>query len=230
VPAGKTLKIGGNVTVTGGTIDGEGALVGLPNTSGATATAPGLTAYSLDSTENYNPTGLTVVSASKDLKTGAVTVALGGTVSGGITDWQTNNMWGQPGANKPSSGNWSGLVFNGIPRAGLTSYSTIAIKQTNQSLRYYTGHENQSMFAATKPTAAVTGGADVWLDADNGYKDVFKWKQYAENTFTDKSDNSFSVLLWSGASPKTATLEITSGTEDDAYTVIVDWNGLTINS
>jgi hypothetical protein len=228
VPAGKTLKIEGNVTVTdSGTITGEGTLIGLPNASGATATAPGLTAYSLDSTSNYNPAGLAVVSASKNLGTGAVTVALGGTVSGGITDWQTTNVWGQKGTDAPTSGNWSGAVIKGILTTDALAANTV-IKQTSQSLRYYTGYTDILAQEPDEDSPPTTNTSTIYINGDGSV--AYKLRKYTSaNGAQDGSSGSFGVLLWSGASPKTATLEITpsGGTK---YTVIVDWSGLAINS
>jgi hypothetical protein len=95
-------------------------------------------------------------------------------------------------------------------------------------LRYYEGYDD---ILSTEPSEnnPPTGSQNtIYISEDSSV--VYKLKKYtSENGARDTTNNGFGILLWSGASPKTATLEITpaGGTK---YTVIVDWSGLTINA
>ena len=100
------------------------------------------------------------------------------------------------------------------------------IKQTNQALRYYQGADD---ILTTEPDPAnppTTSGGTIYIDSSKAYK----LKKYTSASgAVDGSNSGFGVLFWSGASPKTATIEITPATADSDYTVIVDWSGVTIS-
>ncbi|MDR0688645.1 MAG: hypothetical protein LBG08_00050 [Spirochaetaceae bacterium] len=220
VPAGTTLLIPEGATLT---IDSTGSIAeaseGTIILEGGTATGMPV----LDTTANYNPSGLTIASAEKNLKSGGITVKLGGTVSGGIPTAQ-NSMWGNGGSSVPV-GNWSAAVIVGILDTEALKANTV-IKQTNQALRYYQGSSADILTVEPNPANPPTTGPNIYIDSAKAYK----LKKYTSaNGAADGSNSGFGVLLWSGANPKTATIEITPATTDSDYTVIVDWNGVTIN-
>ena len=230
VSSGATLDVDGIVSVAG-TVTGAGTISGAGSiTVTGTGTAPGI-AYGLSTTNNMNPSGLSYASATKNLATGLTTVKLGGTVEAGVSQVK-DAIWGaDPGENAPD-GNWSWAVITGILPAGLEANSGIEIKQTNASLLYYRGIElgdvsSESSLPNEAPTITDGDGSPgcIFFVGDTAYK----WAKYGTGRNPkDTEDDGFGVLLWSGADPKTATLEITpkNGT---LYTVIVDWSCVTIN-
>jgi uncharacterized repeat protein (TIGR02543 family) len=188
--------------------------------------------YALDSTANTNPTGLTITSAKKSQLTDIVTITLGGTVTGGLNltaDGFVKNTFAPAGINHPTTGNWSYATITGILTTPALAANTV-IKQTNQSLLLYKGNDtvetnesNTSSWASNPPT----GLPNIYISDDNS--DFYKLKQYtAPNGARDTTANGFSILLWSGASSKTATFEITPQGQPQ-YTVIVDWSAVTIS-
>jgi hypothetical protein len=217
IPAGASLTVDDK----SGSIAGDGKVV--VEEGGAATGVP-----ALDPTANYNPEGLKITRAEKNLKTGGLTVTLGGAVSNGITDTAKTNFWGNGGSNKPA-GNWSWATIVNFINTDAAAQNTV-IKQTSQALRYYQGSANDVL--ATEPDPAnppTTGAANIYIDSAKAYK----LKKY---TTALTATESFGVLLWSGASPKTATFEIipaaaitTNPATASAYTVIVDWSGVTFN-
>ncbi|MDR3161646.1 MAG: hypothetical protein LBU28_08545 [Spirochaetaceae bacterium] len=180
-----------------------------------------------------------MLTAEKDLKTGTITVKLGGKVDGGFSTWAETNIWGTAGGDKPTTGAWSWAVLDGLLSADALVANTV-IRQTNQALHYY---EGASDILSTEPSLSSppTGPAStIYIDATKAYK-LRKYEtagdaaDIAANAGTG-TPAGFGILLWSGANPKTATLVITpasvtaSGvtTTPPAYTVIVDWSALDI--
>ncbi|MDR2150477.1 MAG: hypothetical protein LBO67_06615, partial [Spirochaetaceae bacterium] len=148
--------------------------------------------YSLTSTENTNPSGLTVVSAKKSQLTDIVTITLGGTVSGGVnvtTDGFVKNIFAPAGSGKPTDGNWSWATIKGILTTQALAENTV-IKQTNQSLLFYKGNDtvettesNTTSWATNPPT----GLPNTYISSDNTV--AYKLKKYeAANGARDTSD------------------------------------------
>ena len=182
--------------------------------------------YTLSNADDANPSGVSIASAKRSTVTGITTIKLTGTVSGGLTDWSKNNIWAT-GITPPDSGNWSWVVITGILNTDALLANTI-IKQTNQALRYY---ENGNDILSDEPSMdnPPTGSTHtIYISLDKSV--AYKLKKYtsANGAVDTSGDKGFGVLLWSEASPKRSTLEITPAS-GAAYTVIVDWSGLTIN-
>jgi hypothetical protein len=222
-----TVKAAGTVTVAqGGAIIGTGTI----EATGTVAGMPKFPTAQLNS-GNANPTGVYISSSTKNLSTGRIEIRLSGTVAGGFPNNIVNGLWGNPGNNIPD-GNWSWVVITNIlpdPVAG-----TMVIKHTNQSLSYYKGTNHDFVTTTPLTEASPEEDPDVYISANN--TEVYKWKKYlmtGTDTISgqpaDTTDNGFGILLWSAASSKTATLDITpvpgKGTP---YTVTVDWSGLRI--
>jgi hypothetical protein len=246
IEAGKTYQVIGDVEITAATTVSGTLLISngrltlgsggsIADASEGTIILDGGSftgVLALDTTDKYNPSGLTITHAEKNLKTGDATFTLGGEVTGGITEDAKSNIWADAGDNKPE-GNWSWATIVGILPAGkIEANSGIEIKQTNLSLLYYKGSNLNDVVknVAGKPTSAATittsGPASIYLDPNNTW--AIKWAKYGEGR-NPQDGAGFGVLLWSGANPKTATIEITPK-DGTSYTVTVDWSGVTINS
>ena len=191
----------------------------------------GTTTYALSAESNANPTGVTVSTVTRSAVTGITVVKLTGTVTDGITQSSIDNIWGAAkGSNAPTTGKWTWAVIKGIIPANTTANSLMEIKQTNESLLYYKGvvlNDVSSATALPETVPTITNGGDspgcIFFVGDTAYK----WAKYGSGR-NPLDYGGFGVLLWSGASDKKAILEITPASET-AYTVIVDWSGLTIN-
>jgi hypothetical protein len=92
------------------------------------------------------------------------------------------------------------------------------IFQTNQALRYY--ENNDDIIKGATPTASSDDG--IYVNGNAAYK----VKKYSGSLVNE----TWGVLLWSGATNKKATMEIKPAATGNDYTVTVDWNGLTINA
>jgi hypothetical protein len=229
-----TLTVAKNGGLTSDTtITGEGTLV-------VYGTASGMPALSTE--EDKNPTGYAsiTISSKKDLKSGDITINLGGSITENVSE----TLWASAGNSKPS-GRWSWAVITGIlpvkatGGGNLEAASSIEIKQSNQSLHYYSSTVPAGDLSSAKalPTSAPiitnteTNQACIFLLPDGS---AYKWAKYGEGRNpVDSTDNGFGVLLWSGADLKKATIEIkptSAMVPASPYTVIVDWSELTINS
>jgi hypothetical protein len=230
IPKGNKLTFG-----TGGEIDGAGKII-----VEGTGTATGLPKLFADTTTNNatnvsNPAGIELVSAEKDLKTGGITVKVGGKVDGGFSPWAKTNIWVTDGDGKPA-GNWSWAVIDNLLSEDALKANTV-IKQTNQALRYYAGANDILTVEPSPANPPTNASGSIYIDATKAYK-LRKYANAngaADITPSGATPAGFGVLFWSGASPKTATIEIKPATQQGqtvappAYTVIVDWSALTIN-
>jgi uncharacterized FlaG/YvyC family protein len=245
IKAGAELRIATGVTFNiAGTLSNlsEGTITVL-GTGNVTGPANAVLGYALtgevDPDQATNPEGLEIISATKDLKTGVVTVKLGGDVES-LSEW-SKEIWSNGGTDKPDTGKWSWAVITGIlPSGNLEENDVLEIKQTNHSLVYYKGvdidNNNYKHVADTEIKAAVlvTSTDDpkppcIWIPTDE--KKAFKWQKYGDGKSPvdgPANENGFGVLFWSNATPKAATFEIdTDGASNNAvkpYTVIVDWS------
>jgi hypothetical protein len=141
---------------------------------------------------------------------------------------------------------WFGAAGNNVSATGKYAIATIkglfngdviangrTLKNTNESWNWYAGQTNETneIISNAFLTEAATGIPHVWL-GDATHPDAFVWKKKVGPI----TDDELTVLLWSGAGTKQATLEIVplnsdkSTLNNDAkYTVIVDWSNLVIN-
>jgi hypothetical protein len=227
IPAGATLTLtGAGITGVAGTVivEAGGSATGMPSFSTDTI-------ISTQADANPDLEDVTIAST-KNLATGGIDIKLYGTVESGLSDTAKNNVWGNGGGSKPTTGTWSWVVIDNLlptPVAG-----EMDIKQTNDSFRYYTGSSQD--VSATPLESAVSGSSpNIYIPANAS---PYKWKKYtlavSGDTFTgqaaDTATNGFGVLLWSVAPSKTATIAIARPSTNPtvSYTVIVDWSGLTI--
>jgi hypothetical protein len=160
---------------------------------------------------------------------GVVTISLKGTVTS--NEHLVETWFGAKGGSAPA-GNYAIATINGIFNADAIAYGR-TLKNTNESWHWYKGFNNASndIISDSKLTEAATGKPHAWLGADPS--EAFVWKKIPGPI----TDDELTVILWSGATNKKATLEIVPLKTDKAtlnesakYTVIVDWSGLTIKS
>jgi hypothetical protein len=233
IPADVTVLVPDGAKLTGtltgaGTVSVEagGTATGLPTLS---------TGKIVTTTYDPNPVDLKVTVASKKyLATGNIDITLKGTVTGGITTAGAA-IWGnQAASGAPKISDFSWVVLNNLLPAPVNG--AIEIKQTNDSFRYYTGLYNYPNNHATTTLITAAQESDPYICIPSTGTPC-KWKKYiisdGSGQPADTTDNGFGVLLWSGASSKTATIEVDRAVIGSAaavkYTVTVDWSGVTIN-
>jgi hypothetical protein len=216
---------GAEFTLSSGTITGD-----VTQVVDDDYTLPTDTESSLDDAAK-NLSGITHT-AKKSLATtgtgaGIVTIYLGGAVTADhalVTTW-----YGNAGSEKPD-GNYAIATIDGLftdITGALSAGRTI--KQTNESLHWYKGmtHATNGYISDDVLTVATETTPHIYLGTNAS--DAFTWKKLAANT----TDTESTVILWSGATePKQAKLEIVPAGDGaaPAYTVIIDWTGLTINA
>jgi hypothetical protein len=199
----------------------------------------------LDGSDN---TKITIASAKKSLATtgegaGFITIKL--TADDPIADEEVVDdellvdFWmGWPAdEEKTTTGNFAIATIKGLFDSVKTQNKTV--KNFNPSWAYYKGQEDYFSNIVTvsapdtAPTTAGGGNNLLWLGSDNIGTGAFNWS-YRAGSSGSPDDDELTLLLWSGPTSggpitKQAKLEIapSSGT---AYTVIVDWSGVTINA
>ncbi|MDR1231417.1 MAG: hypothetical protein LBK61_08455 [Spirochaetaceae bacterium] len=187
--------------------------------------------YSLKTTEGPaalpdTGSGLEILSAGKDAS-GAVTIRLGGTLdssyvytAAGSTAYPAADpaayfdakyFWiGASGTVSPAAGKYANVFVQGL-FSGLTAGNTkiIAIQQTNQALRFFSGTTGNSSYVTDPldgPKTADGQGAN-YIPTDTSTSPV-RWRVY--NTGAKQPDEIWGFLIYDGAlTPKTATFEIT---------------------
>ncbi|MDR1866864.1 MAG: InlB B-repeat-containing protein [Treponema sp.] len=177
------------------------------------------------------PTGVTAT-AKQSNKDGTIYISLGGTVPDGSTP-ATEDWGSDAGAVGTLGGKFAGIFLSGTKLFEGNATKALAIKQTNQSLRYYTNLD----ILTEEPTKPVEEHIYTIYIPPTTTGLPYKWRIY--NIGALLADGGyFSFLVWNNASPKTATFEIQSyasfssnaePTNDVALKVIVDWTGLTFN-
>jgi hypothetical protein len=220
-----------------------------------------VTGYSLKASEDGNAadseSGLTI-SAVKNAA-GAVTIRLSGTLkpayvytadgstaypttepsTGAGSAFEGNDMWigttSQYGYPKPAAGKYAeayiGALFKGLDLTG----KYIAVKQSNQALRFFTGVPSNPSVVTTPLTAPKAADSDGAIYLPSAATDLpVRWRVYGQGAKT--VTETFAILIWSGASPKTATFEITaraSAASDAAETdppyratIVVDYSSV----
>ncbi len=152
-------------------------------------------------TDTLNPENLQITAATKLGST--VTIQLGGAVANGVSPYMEDNWFGLSSNSNPTNANmgYSYISLNGILKQG----NTYSIKQTNQSLNLY----------------ATADGSF----SNHGQAGVYKTTEVSTAL---PADDFYTFLLWAGAEPKTATIEVTENGETTT-TYVVDWSGVTIN-
>jgi hypothetical protein len=186
--------------------------------------------YALETDEESSITdaasGLTILSATKDAS-GAVTIWLGGTLApsyvytsnNGATqypatdpavDFKGNEFWiGTPITATPAAGKYSNAFIHGL-FSGLSPSNgkIIAVKQTNQALRFMTSASsgvNTSALLGPKTGNHEEGGATS-IQADTSISPI-RWRVY-QSSYID-SDLTWGFLISDGTlAPKTATFEL----------------------
>jgi hypothetical protein len=220
-----TVKAAGTVSVTDATIAGTGTI----EATGTVAGMPKFTTTQFQSTDPNPANANWAISSTKNLATGRLDIKLYGTVTGvsgetGFSGVIGSDLWGPNGAGRPA-GNWSWVMLDGAFPYAVASGSVLKI--TNQAWSYFKGSTDDAVAAIISQTPltvpAENSAASIYISADN--TDVYSWKK----TTGVPKDDSWGVLLWSAASSKTATLEVTPVSGTGAYTVTLDWSGLTIN-
>jgi hypothetical protein len=214
--------------------------------------------------EEDTESGLTILSASKDAS-GAVTIKLGGTLAAsfvytadGETDYEAGTdpaadfpslFWmGEGDSATPAAGKYANAYIKGL-FSGLEEDNTkfIAVKQTNQALRFFTdgkAPDDQPSPGITTdvlegPKTADAEGA-IYLPADTTIPSV-RWRVY--NSGAKTPDEIFGMLIYAGTlSPKTAVFDITErqdftedaeeSTSEDRYsaTITVDYSAVDFGS
>jgi hypothetical protein len=175
---------------------------------------------------------LTVVATQSSL-TGEIRITVTGTISdtysytkGGSSpnSWWTGN-YPQDGAFTSADGVYGAVVFDEFfPDDANTRY--LAVKVTNDAFRYYTDATYNASSELTQPATAVSG---IYIPAVGT---ATRWMLYDAGVIPNS--DWLSVLLWSGASPKTITLELQEFSEYDVdadydvlKTITIDYSAVT---
>jgi hypothetical protein len=185
-----------------------------------------------EESESLATSGLEIASAEKD-EGGEITITLKGDVARAhqaVKDGSANlpvqgdsfvgKTWGG-GTATSATGRYAGAFIMNL--FGTPTPTNIAIKQDNEALKYYT--DSTDDVATEILIAPAASGPNIWLPSDSGTP--FKWKLYSAI-----DEPSFGILLWDGATVKTATLDIDQYDESlssssNIATVTVDWSGVT---
>jgi hypothetical protein len=168
-----------------------------------------------------NQEGLTLDSATRDLSpSGKVSIKLGGTVT---SNPELVRAWFDEKGSQ-ATGTYAIATIKGIFNTEAKKAGT-TLKNYNPSWWYYKGaatNDTTGPLLEHEATTAPTAYPTLWLHATDPAKS-YNWKKSASTR-----DDDLTLILWSGASTKEATLEITPAAPNTAYTIIVDWSGLTI--
>jgi hypothetical protein len=220
-----TVKAAGDVTLAAEAAKPTNPIAGTGmitvETTGTVATMPKISTQQVSETDLNPASANFTVSSTKNLATGRLDVKLYGTVTGGIpTSGVIDGMWHPAGNSKPGIGtDWSWVTFDDLLPALAANF---VLKQTNQAFRYYKSTEETEELSEPVETAE----GSVYVSADN--RVAYKWRKY---TSASPATEWWGILLWSGANPKTATIEVTPAANDgNAFTITVDWSGLRINN
>jgi hypothetical protein len=207
-------------------------------TATGTVTDVAANTYTLKKSEGTNDavdSGLNLVSAKKNAATNVVTIKLGGTFDGKYlytgdgtaatagkagSEWEAG-MWGNgsDATYSPAAGKYGPVYVNGY--FGSSPLTDVAIQiKPYPGLLFYTGDTtpNRPSSALLKGPSATTTN---YISADGSVTQ--RWKLYG----TVPANDTFGVLLFSGAADKTVTLDIdtySGGSKaSDVQTVIIDY-------
>ena len=222
-------------------------------------------AYSLKASEASNAgpngSGLNIASATKD-GTGKVTIKLDGTVLAAYTSTTINygvstdgaswdsNWWGSSTDFDSAPGTYVAVYINGLFPAGTANpkngaaNKVLAVRQTNQALRFYTGGGNLLDSKPNKPVVAdQSNSKTIWIPpATTTTEAPVRWRLYGKEATQGiiKEGDTFGLLIWNGTlTPKTAELEIAGYsafsadatlTDNTTRTFVVDYSGVNFGS
>jgi hypothetical protein len=151
--------------------------------------------------------------------------------------WITSEWAGA--SNTPAAGKYTAIFINGI-LDDIDPNAVLGVKQTNEALKFYTGDTTLSGSPLSEPQQ---GFPNIYLTSGT----PVKWKLYQtkNNIVTPGAglETAFGVLIWSGATDKTVTLEITryaaytadadvEDDDDDAFSqkIVIDYKGVTFGT
>jgi hypothetical protein len=158
------------------------------------------------------------------------------------TTWGDGSTDGGVSSFAPVRGRYAAANIKGmLEDAGLPS-KVLAIKNTNQALRFYTGAPALLTGRPVHPVTADTGNGNTTWIPDTAAESPVRWRLYGQGAIV--AGDVLGILIWDGGTdttynPKTATLEIESYTAnsdaaaaagptgDVDITVIVDYSGVT---
>jgi hypothetical protein len=245
VPSGQTLRVSevtltvnGKLTVNG-TLTGDGNLVvedgsvvvgknGDVTVTGSNSSGLiDVTAkYELNKTDNNTTNGIEIDHATRDAD-GVDTIYLKGTNVTDDSEFIATWYGTKSGA---TTGNYAIATIKGLFNGDVLANGR-TLKNTNESWSWYNGykHSQDANISDTPMQEASAGDSHIW--PGNNETPAYVWKK----TVGPITDDELTVILWSGATNKQATLEIVplnadKSTLNDAakYTVIVNWDGLNI--
>jgi hypothetical protein len=184
---------------------------------------------------------LTVVATQSSL-TGEIRITVTGTISddysyikgGSTTSWWDGVYPLVPGTFTPADGVYGALVLDEFFPDD-ASERVLAVKTTNDAFRYYTDGVGNAANPLEEPVTQNPGSIHIPADTSNP---ASRWRLY--NTYAADSgnyipdDDYLSILLWSGANPKTITLELQEFPEFDVdadydvlKTITIDYSAVT---
>jgi hypothetical protein len=195
-----------------------------------------LTGYSLVTSVNNidtigNTSNLYIHEAKKSDKDGTIYIKiaskLGHPLAGTVDFGGTHGLWSGKREEAPA-GKWAdfGLDLSAIFTDEVTS-NILSIKTTNEAFLYYKG----ATLLPNLTNGPFTTEPNIYIPATGL---PVKWKLNDANAFA--SDKIFGLILWSGASKKTITLEVAehasfaAGAEktDDIAKIVIDYSSVAI--
>jgi hypothetical protein len=175
-------------------------------------------------TAGDDTSGLRIASAKKSNSTGEVTIVLTGAVGtayqavaavpagGGTTTvtlgadstFQANFVpdftpfaQGASAANGAAAGVYAPVYIDGLITADAIAAGTLAGRQTNEALRFYTGIIDELL--PDSPTAPVVNGTNIWVPSGSQTGAPTKWKAYVdENNVPNFTLEPSGFLIWNG--------------------------------
>jgi hypothetical protein len=167
-----------------------------------------------------NQSGISIASAIKDLgDSGKVTIKLTGTVE---EDEALVRAWFDT-KGPTATGRYAIVTIDGIFTGTGALEAASELKNTNPSWWYYNGLTEGLITGESAPDSAAESYPTLWLDPENAGGSV----NWTKKTIA-RTSNELTLILWSGASTKEATLEVI--VDETTSKIIVDWSGLEIKA
>jgi hypothetical protein len=168
-----------------------------------------------------------LVSALKSNKTGITTIKLGGSVEAAESATLATAWFGPRGDQTPA-GVYSVATLTGLRPTYDSRANGASLKNINPAWVYYTGWTTDNGLLDEPSNEPQTARPWTYLNGNDSYT----WIKRTSDT----SDNDFTILIWSGADRKAATLVVYPAPPADpvdeaeaAYTIVIDWSGVTFN-